>query len=109
MKRLEVGDEVVFDGFYGDYSIETVVSVTEKRAKLSNKTVVIREMDESETFTVYGKTYRRGVYRQYTPVLKQKREERIKRREYESKIEKWFKSFNPDFSTKESLYKQFNP
>ena len=109
MKRLEVGDEVVFDGFYGYYSIEKVVSVTNKRAKLSDRTVLVREQEETETFTVYGKTYRRGAYRQATPELKAKLEERSKKCEYESRIEKWFKSFNPDFATKESLYKQFNP
>lgn len=107
-KKLEVGDEVVCEGFYGGYSIETVVSTTDKRAKLSDRTVLIRELDETGTYTVYGKSYSRGIYKQATPELKQKHEERSKKLEYESKIDKWFRLFKPDFATKESLYKQFN-
>ena len=108
-KRLEVGDEVVFDGYYGNYSIETVVSVTGKRAKLSNNTTLVRDLGESKTYTIYGRSYNRGVYKNLTPELKKELEERSKKKNYESKIEKWFISFKPDFATKEALYKQFNP
>ena len=108
-KRLEVGDEVVFDGYYGSYSIETVLSVTGKRAKLSNHTTLIRDLGESKTYTIYGRSYHRGFYKNLTPELKKELEERSKKRDYESKVERWFKDFSPDFATKESLYKQFNP
>lgn len=109
-KILEVGDKVLFVGDYGDYREETVVSVTEKRAKLTYKTVLIREYNElTESFIVYGKTYYRGSYRPYTSELKTNLEEKSKRREYESKIDRWFRTFHPDFATKEALYKQFNP
>lgn len=113
-KRLEVGDEVVcvessrYDEF-DNYYFKTVESVTKTRAKLTGGTTLLREPNKRGKYDVYGNKSIHGEWELLTEEINVKARSERKTREHRKKINDWFKNFNPDFATKESLYKQFNP
>ena len=114
MKRLEVGDEVICVEWsrwdkHDNYYFETIKSVTNTRAKTSENTVLLRDPNKSNQYDVYGKLKRRGYWILSDEETKQKAISIKAERDHIKKINDWFKNFSPDFATKESLYKQFNP
>ena len=112
-KRLEVGDEVICVewsrwGKHDNYYFETIKSVTNTRAKTFENTTLLRKPNKSNQYDVYGKIVRRGCWTIVDFETKQKALSVKAERDHAKKISDWFKDFNPDFATKEVLYKQFN-
>jgi hypothetical protein len=112
-KKLEVGDEVVCVQWnhwdeHDNYYLENIISVTNTRAKTSGGTTLLREPNKHNKYEVYGKMIKRGYWILSDKETKQKILEIKAECDHESKINNWFRYFNPDFATKESLYKQFN-
>ena len=113
-KRLEVGDNVVciepsrYDEF-DNYYFKTVVSVTDKRAKLSSTETLLREPNKHNKYALYGKSPFFGEWKLLTEEIKAKVFHVRQTRGHRKKINEWFEDFKPDFATKEALYKQFNP
>ena len=78
-KRLEVGDNVVciepsrYDEF-DNYYFKTVVSVTDKRAKLSSTEALLREPNKHNKYALYGKSPFFGEWQLLTEEIKAKEE-----------------------------------
>jgi hypothetical protein len=111
-KILEVGDEVVCVQWThlcgNNYYIESITHVTKMRAITSGGTTLLRNPDKNNKYRVYGEIKNRGYWVFANENLKNEIISHNKHTDYVRKINNWFRSFKPDFATKEALYKQFN-